>query len=147
MKYWTPDKLLTFPPDRALLIATNDALGTSLHPDYVVVGEVYDVQGNLAKVDITSRTVEPNSLEQRFANKGFVTIDRMDISDFFDGSFTIEYSGVISSKDVARIISDSTGIIFDDRDFTETLITPQSNKLVVSPRSLRWMGELTIAPA
>lgn len=147
MKYWTPDKLLTFPPANALLIATNDALGTSLHPDYVVVGEVYDADGMTAKVDITSRTVEPNSLEKRFSNKGFVTIDRMDIGTFFDGSYTIEFDGSIASQDVSRIISEATGIVFDERDFLESVITPLSNKLVASPRSLRWVGELTILSA
>lgn len=147
MNYFTTEKLLTYPPVNALLIATNEKLGLSLHPSYVAVGEVYEPVGLLAKVEISSRTEVPNSEELRFTGKGWVVIDRIDISTFFDGQYAVTYDGAITSYDVARIITEQTGILFDERDFPDTVITAQSNKLVVSPRSLRWVGELTIVPA
>jgi hypothetical protein len=147
MSFFTTEKLLTYLPINALLIATNEKLGLSLHPSYVSVGEVTAPNGLLATVEITARDEEPNSLEKRFSGKGTVTIDRINIATFFGGPYSIKYDGAISSFDVARIITEQTGILFDDRDFPDAIITAQSNKLVVSPRSLRWVGELTIIPA
>lgn len=142
MNYFTTEKLLTYPPVSALLIAANQKLGLSLHPSYVIVGEVYEPNGLLAKVEVAARTEEG-----RFSNKGWLTIDRIDIGTFFDGQYVVTYDGAITSYDVARIITEQTGILFDERDFPDSVITPQSNKLVVSPRSLRWVGELTIISA
>lgn len=147
MNYFTTEKLLTYAPLNALLIATNQKLGMSLHPSYVTVGEVYEPNGLLAKVKVTARTEVPNSEEGRFSNEGWLTIDRIDIGTFFDGQYVITYDGAITSYDVGRIITEQTGILFDERDFPDSVITPQSNKLVVSPRSLRWVGELTIISA
>lgn len=147
MNYFTTEKLLTYPPVSALLIAANQKLGLSLHPSYVTVGEVYEPNGLLAKVEVAARTEVPNSEEGRFSNKGWLTIDRIDIGTFFDGQYVVTYDGAITSYDVARIITEQTGILFDERDFPDSVITPQSNKLVVSPRSLRWVGELTIISA
>lgn len=144
MKFFTTEKLLTFTPESATLIAINERVGTTLHPSYVKIGEVTDAVGLLARVEIEALTTLPNSEEHRFSNKGWVTIDRIDISAFFGGQFAVEYDGKISSLDVARLITSRTGILFDERDFVESVLTEQSNKLVASPRSLRWVGELTI---
>lgn len=147
MKYFTTEKLLTYSPTDALLIAINEKLGTSLHPSYVKVSEVTNPNGLLATVEVTASDVAPNSQDHRFSGKGSVTIDRIDIGPFFGGQYVIEYDGAIASYDVARTITAQTGILFDERDFTDQVITGVSNKLKVSPRSLRWVGELTIVLA
>lgn len=144
MAYFTTVKLLTYDPTSALLIAVNDQTGLSLHPSYVEVGPILSANGNLATVKITARNIAPNLEEKRFLNGGPVEFTRLDLSSFFGGSFKIPYDGAISSLDVARIITDRTGIIFDDRDFQEAVITASANKLKASPNSLRWIGELTI---
>ena len=144
MKFFTTEKLLTFSPESATLIAINERVGTTLHPSYVKVGEVTDPVGLLAKVEIEALLVPPNSQEGRFSNKGWVTIDRLDIAAFFNGQFVIDFGEAISSLDVARLITERTGILFDERDFVEAVLTEQSNKLVASSRSLRWVGELAI---
>lgn len=147
MDYFTTEKLLTYAPVSALLIAVNEKLGTSLHPSYVTVGEVTAPNGLLATVEISASAEVPNSQEKRFSGKGTVTIDRIDIGPFFGGQYAVKYDGAITSYDVARLITDQTGILFDERDFPDSVITAQSNKLKVSPRSLRWVGELTIVLA
>lgn len=147
MGYFSTEKLLTYPPINALLIATNEKLGLSLHPSYVKVGEVTNPNGLLATVEISASNEMPNTEEHRFSGKGTITIDRIDIGAFFGGQYAIAYDGAVTSYDVARIITAQTGILFDERDFTDLVITAQSNKLKVSPRSLRWVGEVTIVLA
>lgn len=144
MTYFTTEKLLTYPPFNALLIAANDALGSSLNPKYVEEGAVLSTSGNLLTLEIVASTGDNNRLDKRFVNKGRLTVERIDLATFFEGSVEIEYGAAISSLDVARIIGERTGIVFEERDFVRSVIRPNSNKLVAAPHSLRWVGELTI---
>ncbi len=147
MNYFTTEKLLTYDPVSALVISINQKLGSSLNPAYLTVGEVTNPNGLLATVEIAASEIAPNAQEKRFSGKGTVTIDRIDIGSFFGGRYAIEYDGAITSYDVARTITAQTGILFDDRDLTDQVITGVSNKMKVNPRSLRWVGELTIVLA
>lgn len=145
MSYFTAMKLMTYLPEEALVIAINDAVGLSLNPKYVSIGEVQPAEDGRVRVTVTASRELPNSQEKRFLNGGSVLLDRKDIAEFFDGGFAIVYDGVISSNDVVKTIQTKTGIRFDERDFLETVISADSPRLVVSPRSLRWVGELPIA--
>lgn len=144
MFVFSTETLLTFKPVEALLIAINNSLGTSLHPHYVKVGEVLSADGLKATVEVIARDDQPNIDDNRFSGSGTVTFNRINIGAFFGETYSIGYDTAITSFDVARMITADTGILFDERDFVETVITSDSNVLTASPNSLRWVGELAI---
>lgn len=142
MSYFTTERLLTYPPFEALLIAVNETLGTRLNPYNAEVVDIATVDGTPQFADVTLKANQ--TVDSLYSGQGPVRLKRLDLSDFFGGSYTIVYDGKVSSLDIARIITDGTGIQFSEDDFVKAVITPSSNKLVASDTSLRWFGELTI---
>jgi hypothetical protein len=144
MFVFSTETLLTFKPVEALLIAINTSLGTSLHPSYVKVGDVLSADGLKATVELSARDDQPNVDDKRFTGTGTIVFNRISLGEFFGEMYSIGYDTAITSFDVARMITAETGIEFDERDFVESVITSDSNRLVASPNSLRWVGELSI---
>lgn len=144
MSIFTTAELLTYKPTEALLILINESLGTSLNPRYVEIGDIVASDGLQATVEIKALVNEANEEPVRFTGQGTIDFTRLDIGQFFDGQYSLTYDVAITSYDVARMITDNTGILFDERDFVNSVITSDSNKLTASPNSLRWVGELSI---
>lgn len=147
MANFTLEQLLQYPPYEALLIAFNDTHGTTLNPRFVQLDKVVASEGPVARVRIKATSVLPNKEDQRFSNQTELQVTRLDLADLFNQSFAIPYSGEIVSHDVARVISQRTGVLFEEADFVTEVITPTNNVLKAAPTSLRWYGQLTIVPA
>lgn len=147
MVTFTTEKLLTFTPEQALTIAINNALQLSLHPHYVTYTVKDSVDAKRATVEVAAKQTEPNVSDVRVKNKGTVVLRRIDLTEFFGMNYRIDYDQAIHTRDVARIITDRTGILFDDRDFVDAVLTPGTNVLTANPQSLRWVGSLTIVSA
>lgn len=147
MSNFSLEQLLQWSPLEALLIAYNDKFGTQLNPRYVELVHVIPDDAGRAIVKLKARGVLPNADDQRFFNSGSFSIQRLDLGELFDSVFAIEQFDRIMSRDVARIITQRTGVVFDENDFIEDILTPENNILQVSPYSLRWHGQLTIVQA
>jgi len=146
MANFTLEQLLQYHPYDALLIAYNDIHASTLNPRYVELVGVVD-NGSSALVTLKARQGSPDDGEFRFSNQCEIEVIRLDLSELFGETLTVEYSGEIVSHDVANIISKRTGVVFDASDFEAVVITPENNQLVAAPTSLRWYGQLTILKA
>ncbi len=144
MANFTLEQLLRWPPYEALLIAYNEQYGTSLNPRYVDLGEVIGGEGPQVRVNLKASQGLPNSDERQVINQGIITVNRLDIGAMFAGVVNIPYSGQIVSHDVARILTQRSGIVFDRSDFLDVVLTPEDNILKPAPQSLRWYGQLTV---
>lgn len=147
MVTFTTEKLLTFTPAQALAISINNALSLNLHPDYVDFTVKQALDAKRALVEVAASQSEPNTLDPKVKNKGQVVLRRIDLVEFFGMNYRIDYDKAIHTRDVARIITDRTGILFDDRDFVDAVLTPGANVLTAHAQSLRWVGSLTIVSA
>lgn len=137
-------QLLKYSPFEAMLIAYNDEHGTTLNPRYVMLDRIVSSSGPEITVRLKARPDTPNREEKKFSNQGDITVRRLNLSDLFDEPFYLPYSGRIVSGDVATAITKVTGIVFDENDFVEDIITVDNTTLRASPNSLRWYGEMTI---
>ncbi|MNP89219.1 hypothetical protein D3C85_16230 [compost metagenome] len=136
--------LLKYDPFEALLIAYNDVHGTSLNPRYVMLDSVTPSLGRDVTVRLKARPDIPNEEEKKFSNVGEITVRRLDLTALFGEQFELEHVGEVVSHDVAKVIARVTGIVFDQNDFIDDVITIENNVLKASPVSLRWHGTLVI---
>lgn len=144
MANFSLEQLLRFTPYEAALISFNEQHGTQLNPRYVELTEVIGSEGPQVSLRLKAASIPPNSEENRFTNQALITIQRLDIGALFAGAVRIPYSGQIVSYDVGRILTQRSGIVFDPSDFMDQVLTPESNILKASPKSLRWYGQLTV---
>lgn len=147
MSNFTLDHLLTYTPFQALLIAFNDVHGTQLNPRYVVLDRIVSSNGIDLTVRLKAREVLPNADENRFSGTGDIAVKRLNLATLFPAPFVIDYFGEIVSHDVARTITQKTGIVFDESDFDSVVLTPTNAILRASVNSLRWYGQMTIQKA
>ncbi|MNB72883.1 hypothetical protein D3C87_1085010 [compost metagenome] len=141
------EQLLTYTPLQAMLIAINDVHGTQLNPRYVEVDKIVSSSGQNLVVRLKARTVMPNADENRFSGSGDITIKRLNLATIFPVPFVLDYFGEVVSHDVAKTITQRTGIVFDESDFDSVVLTPTSSILKASVNSLRWYGQMTIQKA
>lgn len=144
MANFSLEQLLKYTPFEALLIAYNEQHGTTLNPRYVALDSVLSSNGRNATVRLKARADLPNQEEKKFTNQGDIIIERLNIGELFNEPFYLRYAGRIVARDVATAITKVTGVVFDENDFIEDIITVSNNKLKASPNSLRWYGEMTI---
>lgn len=141
------EQLLTYTPLQAMLIAINDVHGTQLNPRYVEVDKIVSSSGQNLVVRLKARTVLPNADENRFTGSGDVTVKRLNLATIFPAPFVLDYFGEVVSHDVAKTITQRTGIVFDESDFDSVVLTPTNAILKASANSLRWYGQMTIQKA
>lgn len=141
------EQLLTYTPMQAMLIAINDVHGTQLNPRYVELDKIVSSSGQNLVVRLKARTVMPNADENRFSGSGDITIKRLNLATIFPVPFVLDYFGEVVSHDVAKTITQRTGIVFDESDFDSVVLTPTSSILKASVNSLRWYGQMTIQKA
>jgi uncharacterized protein (DUF697 family) len=141
------EQLLTYTPLQAMLIAINDVHGTQLNPRYVELDKIVSSSGQNLVVRLKARTVMPNADENRFSGSGDITIKRLNLATIFPVPFVLDYFGEVVSHDVAKTITQRTGIVFDESDFDSVVLTPTNSILKASANSLRWYGQMTIQKA
>lgn len=147
MSNFTLDQLLTYTPYQALLIAFNDVHGTQLNPRYVALDSIVSSNGADLVVRLKALSVQPNVDENRFSGSGNIAVKRLNLAAIFPRPFVMDYFGEVVSHDVARTITQQTGIVFDESDFESVVLTPTNAILKASPNSLRWYGQMTIQKA
>lgn len=147
MANFTLDKLLTYSPWEALLIAYNEEHGTQLNPRFVQLDKIVSSNGQDLVVRIKARASMPNKEENRFSGSGDILVKRLNLAAIFTRPFSMSYSGEVASHDVARTINQRTGMVFDTSDFDSVVLTPQNPILKASANSLRWYGQMTIQKA
>lgn len=141
------EQLLTYTPLQAMLIAINDVHGTQLNPRYVELDKIVSSSGQNLVVRLKARTVLPNADENRFSGSGDIAIKRLNLATIFPVPFVLDYFGEVVSHDVAKTITQRTGIVFDESDFDSVVLTPTNSILKASANSLRWYGQMTIQKA
>jgi len=141
------DKLLTYSPWEALLIAYNEVHGTQLNPRFVELDKVISSNGQDLVVRIKARNTMPNKEENRFSGSGNITVKRLNLAEIFSRPFVMDYTGEVASHDVARTINQRTGMVFATSDFDSVVVTPQNPILKASANSLRWYGQMTVQKA
>ncbi|MNZ78922.1 hypothetical protein D3C78_975150 [compost metagenome] len=147
MANFTLEQLLKYPPFDALLIAYNDVKGTQLNPRFVELAQVINSNGADLTIRIKARDSLPNSDENRFKGQGDITVKRIDLGALFNTPFAVPFSGEILSHDVANVISQKTGIVFDKSDFDSVVFNQSTFTLQAAANSLRWYGQMTIQKA
>lgn len=144
MTNFTAADLLRYSPLEALFISYNEEHGTDLNPRFVEVVEVVPSTGPSVQVKVRARNHQPNSEKERATGEGTITVNRLDLNDFFGGSIKVPYENSVVSRDVVRLITQRNGIVFDESDVEDSLITPESNLLTANPNSLRWYGSVPV---
>lgn len=135
--------LLKYPPEEAMFIAFNIISGTNLNPRYIMVSE--RTPSTTAKMRVKIKARECGEGEEVHAKgEGSILVNRLNLNDFFNGEVKVPFDGRITSMDVANIINQRTGIVFDSDDFIEEIIEEQGGTLKASPISLRWFGEVAV---
>lgn len=147
MANFTLDQLLTYTPLQAALIAFNDVHGTQLNPRFVELDKIVSSNGQDIVLRLKARTSNPNAEDNRFGGSGDITVKRLNLATIFPRPFVMEYFGEVVSHDVARTITERTGIVFDQNDFESVVLTPTNAILKASPNSLRWYGQMTVQKA
>lgn len=147
MSNFSLDQLLTYSPYQALLIAFNDTHGTQLNPRFVGFDRVVSSNGADLTIRVKALAQRPNAEENRFSGSGDISVKRLNLADIFPRPYIMDYFGEVVSHDVARHITQRTGIIFDESDFESVVLTPTNSILQASPNSLRWYGQMTIQKA
>ena len=147
MSNFSLEQLLQMDPYEALLIAYNEEHGTQFNPRYVVLDAIVGSDGPQLTVRLKARADLPNKDDQRFSGTCTITVNRLNLADFFVDPFVIPYDTNITSLDVGNTINARTGIVFDENDFIRTIVTPESDMVEASPSSLRWYGQLIVAQA
>jgi hypothetical protein len=143
MDNFNADRLLTMSPEEALLIRINEVLGISLNPRYVKIGDVIMSDGAYLDIVIKARDDNPEAT-QFVTGECVVKIERLDITEVFGPVVNVEYDGKISAYDIGRILEQRTGIVFDENDFIDQVITPVNNTLFINSISRRWFGQITV---
>lgn len=144
MANFTFEDLLTYSPFDALLIAFNETHGSALNPRFVALDKVVSSAGELLTVRVKAIPYSENMGRQPFKGQADINVKRFDIGEFFPSGHVIKDLEKMSSHDVARVIGDSTGIVFDPSDVVSEVITPENNILKASENSLRWFGQMKI---
>lgn len=147
MSNFTLEQLLQMTPLDAALIAYNEEHGTHLNPRYVVIDQIVDSDGPNLVVRLKARADLTNPSEQRFTGSCLITIVRLDMGVIFRDPFQIPYIDAIASPDVGNTINRKVGIVFDENDFIQDVITPENNVVRAHPNSLRWYGEMIVEQA
>lgn len=144
MANFTFEDLLTYSPFEALLIAFNETHGTALNPRYVALDKVVSAVGELATVRIKAIPYSVSMGTQSFSGQCNINVKRIDLRYFFPSGYVIDGFEKLTAHDVARIIGDGTGVVFDVNDVEEDIITIENNVLRAGANSLRWYGQIEI---
>ncbi|MNO14073.1 hypothetical protein D3C76_37140 [compost metagenome] len=147
MANFSLEQLLKYSPFEALLIAFNEAHGTQFNPRFVELVSATGTAGANLTARIKARGSLPNTDENRFKGQCDVTIARLDLGALFTTPFPVPFDGDILSHDVANVISQRTGIVFDKSDFDSVVFNQSSFTLKAAVNSLRWYGQMTIQKA
>lgn len=144
MSNFTLQQLLTYDPVTALCIRINDVLDTALNPRYVELKVMEPAETRRIRVRVIAREHLPNKEHQFFTGQCDLMIDRVDIAEVIGSTLEVPYDNAITARDVGNYLHRTAGIVFNEDDFSEQIITPTDNQLIMNPRSLRWFGRLTI---
>lgn len=147
MANFTLEQLLTYPPLEAMMIAYNEVYGTQFNPRYIAVDNVVGGVGQDIVVRLKPFDIVPGPEVNRFEGTCDITVKRLNLAEFFPRPFVIDYFGEIVTSDVAKYITERTGIVFSESDFDSEVLTPDNPILRASVNSLRWYGQMTIQKA
>lgn len=147
MANFTLEQLLTYPPLEAMMIAYNEVHGTQFNPRYIAVDKIISSSGADIVVRLKPFDIVPGPEINRFKGTCDITVTRLNLAEFFPRPFVIDYFGEIITHDVAKYITERTGIVFSKSDFNDEVLTPDNPTLQASVNSLRWYGQMTIQKA
>lgn len=136
--------LLRMSPTKALQAMCGPLLKDPTHKDYLGFGDVVDLgDGLITVVASIDKSLAP--LDQWHYEEGIdLTVQRLDLNTLFNliqPVFTLRPPFMVS--DVFHQISEAYDIVFDSRDFMETIITTAMGNSVLiraGDDSLRWYG-------
>lgn len=136
-------RLLQFTPDEAILMIANDKLNTYLRPEIVKVGTVTALQGLRTRVTIESTDVHPEMIQNPYEGVSELVYNRYDLTSTFDVILS-NISTPTTTQSLLDQISEATGIVFTDEDFSNERIDDSEYWLTPLPGSKRWVGAVKV---
>lgn len=153
---YTLSDLLATPPWEALINVVNHRYVLGLDPNTTRLVAFTPVSGTTTDVTLSaSRTSAAWNLLPAFDQQTF-GYERLDLATHYpDGTVTLDPTGWTTSADMVDALSNQTGVVFDDRDFTHEELpwvnddgtvetVPETYQLSAGPWSLRWIGRVVV---
>lgn len=136
---------LRLPPWEALLEIVNDTHNLVLSPHTTTLRNMEVVDTETVEVTLSvNRSTSHRQLLPPFDEHVF-QYQRLDLTRFFRVNTPVTVPDVpLTTKDLVRVLTDRTGVVFDINDFRHQSldgVTPPYT-LKAHPRSLRWVGQL-----
>lgn len=140
-------ELLRLPPWEAIIRMINRRYTMSIDPQCATLVELEELTDN--RMEITLALHPSASLRNLMPPTQQMTVvyERLDLSRFFDGPITLSFTtSPTTTLDLTRKLTELTGVVFGKNDVMHEVIPidQSSYTLRAHPRSLRWVGELTI---
>lgn len=140
-------ELLGLHPWEALIEMINRHYTKALDPAYVTLVTIDQLTDE--KIFITLALHPSTSLHNQLPPEELlsVVVTRLDLQRFFKGPVSMVFTRrPVTTLDITRRILDQTGIVFDKDDVVNEVVpTGATNYLLKAhPRSMRWIGQLSI---
>lgn len=140
--------LLQLTPTKALLEIAGARNNVTLREDIIQIADVTALVGRQTQVTLKVRKSFDPFAPVPFEGSSIFIYNRLDLGTFFEGvkiNLTLDLPATTSH--LIDILSAEYGYVFDSDDFYEEVITVANAHgyvLRATPRSLRWVGELTV---
>lgn len=140
--------LLHLTPTRALMAIIGVNNGVEIDDDALEISNIRSLGDRLTKVDLQVRKHRNLHSNLPLVGTTEFTYNRLDIGTFFNGvNIDITLNLPTNTNTLVSVLSNYYGYVFDNTDFVIELIdstNAHQYRLKASPRSIRWVGELTI---
>lgn len=140
--------LLQLTPTKALLEIAGARNNVTLREDIIQITDVTALVGRQTQVTLKVRKSFDPFAPVPFEGQSTFIYNRLDLGTFFQGvkiNLTLDLPTITSH--LVDILAAEYGYVFDSDDFYEELITVSNAHgyvLRATPRSLRWVGQLTV---
>ncbi len=139
--------LLRLPPWEAIIEMINRRYHMSIDPQSAQLVELDPLDDD--RMEITLALKPSNTLRNLLPPTQQMTViyRRLDLNRFFGGPLTLPPdSTIVSTLDLTHYLTQRTGVVFDKDDVIHEMIPVGVSPYILKahPRSIRWVGELTI---
>ena len=140
--------LLQLTPTAALLEIAGARNNVTLREDIIQIADVTALTGRQTQVTLKVRKSFDPFAPVPFSGESIFTYNRLDLGTFFEGvKINLTLDLPTTTAQLVDILTAEYGYVFDSDDFYEEIITVSNAHgyvLRATPRSKRWIGELTV---
>lgn len=140
--------LLHMTPTAALLEIASSRNNVMLREDIIDIRDVTPLVGRQTQVKLKVRKSFDPFAPVPFTGESIFIYNRLDLGTFFESvKINLTLDLPTTTSQLVEIMAAEYGYVFDDDDFYEEVITVSNAHgyvLRATPRSLRWVGQLTV---